>query len=302
MKKHLILLIALFLLTSCYSKKEKIRLNLIVGEVYTQNSTTSISLTQTTNGKKRKINTSIGTILTYKVISIQDSVYEMEVNYRKLNMITLNSHGKIEYSSEKKDSSDLISTILGTMKNKPFYIKMTNKGEIIEFKNMDTLYAHLYDQLAQLNVEQKKQVKVQFMQAYGAKTLKSGFEVSSAIFPTSPVSDGDKWTIHTQLESGMPIKINTKYELQEVTDAYYQILGTSQVKTFDSDARVKATNAPLKYDMSGTMTSNIKIDRKSGWVIETKLTRTLKGTAKKPDNPQKPIEMSTVSEITIFGK
>lgn len=302
MKKILNLLIVFFLLTSCHYEKEKIRLNLIVGEVYTQNSMTNISLTQIIDGKKRKINTSIGANLTYKVIDKKDSVYEMEVNYKKLSMLTENSHGRIEYSSDKNDTNDIISTILGTMKNKPFYIKMTDTGKIIDFKNTDTLYTHLFDQLAQLNEAQRKQVKVQFMQAYGAKTLKSDFEVSSAIFPVSPVSEGNKWTINTQLESGMPIKIKSTYKLQEINNSYYHISGKSQVKTSDSEARVKAIDAPLKYDMSGTMTSDIKIDRKSGWVIETKLVRTLKGTAQKQDNSKKPIEMSTVNEIKIMGK
>lgn len=63
---------------------------------------------------------------------------------------------------------------------------------------------------------------------------------------------------------------------------------------------------PLKYDMSGTMISEIKVNRKSGWVIESKINQTLKGTSQIKDNPKMPggitIPMTMINEMTITDK
>ena len=63
---------------------------------------------------------------------------------------------------------------------------------------------------------------------------------------------------------------------------------------------------PLKYNMSGTMSSEIKVNRKSGWVIESKINQIIKGTAEVKDNPKIPggmiIPMTMSNEMTITEK
>jgi hypothetical protein len=58
--------------------------------------------------------------------------------------------------------------------------------------------------------------------------------------------------------------------------------------------------------MSGKMTSEIKINRKSGWVIESKINQTIKGTTQIKDNPKMPggmtIPMTMINEMTITEK
>ena len=58
--------------------------------------------------------------------------------------------------------------------------------------------------------------------------------------------------------------------------------------------------------MTGTMTSEIKINRKTGWVIESKTSQTIQGTAQIKDNPQMPggmsIPMTMNNEMTVTEK
>ena len=76
--------------------------------------------------------------------------------------------------------------------------------------------------------------------------------------------------------------------------------------TADKDAYIQSNGMPLKYDMSGTMSSEIKINRKNGWVIESKINQIIKGTAQIKDNPQMPggmtIPMTLSNEMTITEK
>jgi hypothetical protein len=63
---------------------------------------------------------------------------------------------------------------------------------------------------------------------------------------------------------------------------------------------------PLKYDLTGAMTSDIKIDKKTGWTINAMINQSIKGTAYIKDNPQIPggmtIPMTMNNEMTITEK
>jgi hypothetical protein len=49
---------------------------------------------------------------------------------------------------------------------------------------------------------------------------------------------------------------------------------------------------PLKYDLSGTMNTDIKINKITGWIIESKSSQSISGTAYVKDNPKLPGGMS----------
>ena len=230
----------------------------------------------------------------------------MEGRYESLIMKMSLPNGEMKFSSEKNDEKGIFSTILGTMKNKPFLVKMTNTGKVNEVKNIEAVFSNMFDKFPQLSDVQKQQIQGQLMQAYGEKAFKGNIEMCSAIFTDTPVSNGDKWTINTQLEAGMSAKMETVYELKDITDSYYQILGNSKIETADKDAYIESNGMPLKYDMTGTMTSDIKIDKKTGWTISAMINQSIKGTAYVKDNPQMPggmtIPMTMINEMTITEK
>ena len=60
---------------------------------------------------------------------------------------------------------------------------------------------------------------------------------------------------------------------------------------------------PMKYDMSGSMSSEIKVDKETGWIIEATITQEITGDAYIKENPQIPegmkIPMTMINEMTI---
>ncbi|HEX2936037.1 MAG TPA: DUF6263 family protein [Bacteroidales bacterium] len=306
MKSILSLLIGFALLTSCQPKKNKLELNLTKGTVYYQKMTSDVTILQNINGQQLNTKMSINARMSYKVTNIQNDVYDMEVRYESLIMKMGLPSGEMEFSSEKNDERDILSSILGTMKNKPFMIKMTKTGKVNEVKGIESVFSNMFEKFPQVTEEQKQQVLGQIQQAYGEKAFKGNFEMCSAIFPDNIISKGDKWIIKTQLESGMSAKMETVYELKEITDNYYQILGDSRIETTDKDAHIESNGMPLKYDLKGAMTSDIKIDKKTGWTMDAVISQSLKGTAIIKDNPQMPggmaIPMTMNNEMTISDK
>jgi hypothetical protein len=62
----------------------------------------------------------------------------------------------------------------------------------------------------------------------------------------------------------------------------------------------------MKYNMKGTMTSDVKADRVTGWITESKIKQSIGGTVAIKDNPDAPggatFPMSMVSETVITDK
>ena len=304
MKKTINLLVVLFMFAFCQGQKQQLSLNLVKGDIYYQKMSTNSSILQSANGMEMNINMTIDSKMSYKVLDIQNSVYDIEVKYESLSMKMSMPNMNMEYSSEKNDASDIVSTLLSAMKNKPFIVKMTKTGKVNEVKNLETLFSTIFEKTPQLTDIQKQQIQNQIMQAYGEKAFKGNLEMCSAIFNESAVSKGDKWIINTNLESGMSATMTTTYELKEIGDSYCIINGNSTIQTANKDAYVESNGMPMKLDLTGTMSSDIKINKKTGWVIESKTNQTIKGAAEIKDSPnmpggmKMPITMTNVMTIT----
>lgn len=291
------------ILSPCKSQSTDLSLKLEKGTEYKQITNSKATIIQEVNGQKINMVMTINGTMTFLVKEITEIGYDMDTKFEKLSMSMQLPQGTMEFNSEKNDINDIFSTILGAMKNKTFNVTMSKTGKIIEVKNVESLWETAINQFDQLPKMQKEQVKAQIVKAYGPEALKGNIEMVAAIYPENPVNKGDKWTISTNLESGMPAKMSTDYEFTELTSDYALIKGNSTIKTADKDAYIESNGMPLKYDLKGSMISEIKVDRNTGWIIEALINQEIKGDAYLKENPQMPdgmkIPMTMINEMVI---
>ncbi len=214
--------------------------------------------------------------------------------------------GTMEFNSEKNNPNDIFSKILGAIIDKPFEVKMSKSGKVTDVKNVEDLWENAINQFEQIPEAQKEQLRAQITKAYGSKALKGNIEMVTAIYPENPVKKGDKWTVNTNLESGMSAKVTTAYEFADQTADFALIKGNSSIKTADKDAYIENNGMKMKYDLEGTMSSEIKVDNNSGWIIEAKIKQAIEGDTYIKENPQIPngmkIPMTMKSEMVITNK
>jgi hypothetical protein len=304
MKRNLILILTFFLFNLCQGQKVKMSLKLSKNESYSLKCLSDITINQEINGQEIKMVMSVNGDMVCKVTGIQDSVYDMEVSYTSLSMKMSLPEKDLLFSSEKNDKDDVFSTILGLFKGKVFNVKMTKTGKIKEVKNIETVFASIFDQFPQLSDEQKEQLKTQILQAYGEKAFKGNIEMVTNIFSYKKVKAGDNWIIKTQIESGMAGKMETVYKLEKQEESFYLISGKSKFETENKDAYIQVNGMPIKYDLQGTVVSDLKIDKKTGWIIEAKINQKIAGNAYIKENPKMqegmviPMVMENVMTIT----
>lgn len=303
MKTIFTLILTVFVLTSFQTQNSDLSLKLEKGKEYKQITNSKATIIQEVNGQKVNMVMTIKGTMTFLVKDITENGYNMDAKFEELSMSMQMPQGLMEFSSEKNDANDIFSTILGAMKDKAFGITMSKTGKITDVKNVEALWSTAINTFDQLSEMQKEQIKAQIMKAYGGEALKGNIEMVTAIYPDSPANRGDKWTINTKLESGMSANMTTDYEFAELTSEYALIKGKSTIVTADKDAYIESNGMPMKYDLTGSMDSEIKVDKNTGWIIEATINQKIEGDTYIKENPQLPngmkIPMTMINDMVI---
>jgi len=293
MKNTLLIVFCLSLFTLARAQKLDLSLNLQEGKTYTQQSESKLSIVQNINGQELNINMSVKGSMSYLVKTATKEDYLIDMQYEALSMyMELPQGGSVEFNSEKEDQNDIMSTVLNGITNQPISIVLGKKGTISEVSDLDSLWTSVFSQFSNIPEEQLKQVQDQIKSAYGPEALKGNVEMVTAIFPSERVQVGDEWVVTNSMQSMMPVDVNSTYKLAEIQDGYYLIQGASSLQTSDTAAIVDSNGMPMKYNMTGAINSEIKIDKQSGWIIEAQNTQDIEGEAQIQPNPQMPMKMT----------
>lgn len=300
------LIFTVFIYSFGIAQSTDLMLNLEEGQVYRQRTSSTATINQNISGQEINMVMTINGTMSFLVKSQTAAGYELETSFNSLSMSMEMPQGKLEFSSENADSTDVFSTILSAMKEKSFLTIMDKKGKVSEVRNVESLWDNAINNFEQIPPMQREQIKAQIMKAYGAEALKGNMEMVTSIYPEKPVQIGDKWNVVTNLESGISAIMTTEYELVTIADDYVQIGGSSVIQTADKDAYVETNGMPLKYDMKGSMVSEIKVDKSTGWIREAKISQEISGDAYIKGNSQMPeglkIPMVMKNELLITNQ
>ncbi|MEN9698896.1 MAG: hypothetical protein RLZZ301_94 [Bacteroidota bacterium] len=272
----------LFLFSLCalpaWAQRYRVELNLEKGAAYILNTDSKVSTTL--NVENKEINTVIGVkgVLSFEVLELMDSVFLLEAHYDMLETNIKMLDKTIQYSSESEDEDDVVSQLYAALIVTPFQLKLSKTGKVLEVRDLDAILSNTLEQF-DFDSETKEALHKQLSQSFNENAVIGNIELVTAIFPKTMVAVGDKWPIQSNITSPFPLTINTLYELKEVSPKEFVIQGTAKIRTFDSDARMEMNGVFLSYDLTGTISSEIRIERKSGWTIQSSNTKNMKGTS-----------------------
>lgn len=269
-----------------------LNLNLIQGKEYSQTSNAKMTMTQDVMGQTIEINAVITGKMIYLVKGISPAGYDMDIRYESMSMEMIMPQATIKFSSENPTEGDMMSQVLSGMINKPFTAQLSKTGKVISVKNIDALFTAAFEKFPNISESQKEQVKSQLNQSYGEKAFTSNLEMIFAIYPEKPVKLGEKWNVQTKLKSSISANISTTYSYAEEGSDFRRIRGESKITAEDSGEYTVSNGMEMKFDMNGTMVSDIKVDKKTGWILEANVKQDIKGNANIRPNEQMPEGMS----------
>ncbi|MBP8067677.1 MAG: hypothetical protein KAY27_03860, partial [Pedobacter sp.] len=136
------------------------------------------------------------------------------------------------------------------------------------------------------------------------ESFKNNLGMSLSIFPAKPVGKGDRWTIKGKFESTSSAEMETTYELKEIASDYYLLTSAAKITASNKDIYVDINGMQMKTDRNGSSSAELKIDKKTGWIISSKTnqqisgTTTIKGNDMIPDGMILPMKMNNIITIS----
>jgi len=305
--KKLFCLLTLLIGGVCYAQKNTIALRLVVGNTYYLSTTAKLEINQNINGQEQDITTTITAKMAHKILSVKDSIYVMEITYQRMAMQMAIAGQNLDFNTDKKDTTDLMSSIMASLINKPFTVDITKTGKIKAIHNIENIYSGMFDKFPKITDAQKAQFKTQMEQSFGEKTFKGNLEEAFAVFPASPVTKNDKWVVDTKLESVLTVDIKTTFTLADITSDTYVLHGDAVIQPGANDDYKEVNGMPMKFTgVTGTTTTDVKLDKTSGWVTESKAIKKIEATVDIKDNTKVPggltFPMTITADIAVSGK
>jgi len=293
-----------------FAQKQKLGFNLVVGQTYylTIKSATTDAL-QNVNRPKVKINFNSSGRIAFKVIDCKDSIYNLSASFQQLSGVTnlpIGPFGDINsFDSDNKNKSDTFSNVVMEIIDKPFLVRMTTLGKIVEVKNMDAVFKQALARFP-LTMEQRIIFKGELNRAFGEDIFKNDLEMATAIYPDKPVERGGHWTIQRNPGSRHADTLISTYAWADKAESYNIITGTGNTTTVQQDGYTQMDSMQVKADMTDSIYSNLKVDSKTGWITEGTINDVMSGNSEIKDNPKFPgglqQKASFLKEITYSSK
>ena len=273
MKTIFTLAFCLLGLTSLAQKKESLGLNLTKGATYSQTIRIDNASSQQIMGEPMKLNMNMNVEIEYRVKEKNGTSCELELMYKKLNT-RMEMPGQYSRSFDSGSDNSVASTsmnILAALVDKPIQVKLDAKGNVLEVNNLDTLFSSLANTISPMELQQLKT-------NFGSDGFKQNVLASTIlVFPGYPVAKGDSWVQEQELPVGLPMKAVSTYTYQGSKDGFWKITGATVIETPNKDEYVEVNGMQMKIDLTGTATSEFRVDKKNGTIADGKITMKSRG-------------------------
>jgi hypothetical protein len=294
-----ILFILSLVFTACSDDKASLKLQMNKGDVFDFEFKTSNNMDQSSMGQKIKMVTEVTQFGNIEVLEVTpEKQYKMRLVYtRGVQDVDMSAPtpNKLHIDTSEPDTSQTEEALqamqaLKLMMNKPFEFTMNDRGEVLDCKSKE--FENALDSLVKDNPMMKilgEQISIE--------TQKMSIQSFFIMLPEGKASEGTTWTTNaTGLSSSYPVKMENTYTIKKTDENFTELTSTGKV-TINKDAKGMMAMMVKMMELGGDVTSEVKIDSKSGLPIQNKQVTKIKGSMNMFGSKM-PIEMEGT---TIFS-
>lgn len=274
-------LLCYFTIFFCFNlnAQEELLLNLKKDRIYCVSTSNVITVIQEINGKKGKsINTEKGTFC-YKVLADLDSLYLVETVFNHFSLKVESPETNSFFSSDINDPSDVFSTILRNILNKPFKVWMRKDYSWKDVEGLDSVW---WKSFAQFNLtdDVKRQLDTVIRDMLPDLTNKDQ-NLTAVLYGFKKVNPGEVWTTNTITEHVVPTYDSCTYFLAETTGGFLQLKGSGVVSSIKKETTDQGITT--SYDLKGITVTDATYSKQSFWIRHATAKTEISGDSKSKD-------------------
>lgn len=236
----------------------------------------------------------------YTVLNEYDSLYLMQVEFRHFSLKVESSEKTIFYSSDISDKTDIVSTVLSKIINKPFQVMIRKDFTWKEIWGLDSIFLHSFSDY-NLTEEVRQQVNKLILEGMKSYTRQDA-SLTAVMFGSKKIKPDEVWVHEYTSEHVVPTKDSCTYQFSETTGDLYEVSGAGTVTSLEDE--IINEGATVSYQLNGTTNTSVKFFKNSFWIHEAVLRTEMTGFAEvkgvsSPDKSKVP--MRIITEATISG-
>lgn len=227
-------------------------------------------ITQELDGATHELTNNINGILEFKVLTESDSLYDIELTFKDLNLLMISSiQGELmNVNAKEVDEDDMQSQIFNSLLNRPVKMVLARTGDILGVMGGDSLVTKMAEASGLEDEFSLNMMKKSLEKEFGSEALSNSYKQMTFIYPLKKVSIGDSW------ENEYSGKLNTRniWTLIALSKDNANISGTA-------DVTMDVTELATTMKLSGTQNTQITTDLSSGFIQKMTVKGLSKGTS-----------------------
>lgn len=246
-------------------------------------------ITQELDGATHELTNQIDGILEFKVIEQRDSIYDIALTFKDLNLIMTSSiQGELmNVRAKEVDEDDMQSQIFHSLLNKPVNMVLAKNGDILEVKGGDKLVTQMAEASGLEDEFSLNMMKKSLEKEFGSEALSNSYKQMTFIYPKQKVKIGSQW----KNEYKGKLEAKNIWTLNGLTSANATISGKA-------DVVMNVSEATTSMKLSGTQNTQITTDITSGFIQKMVVEGESKGSSTMVQMSEQEIPTTIKSKIT----
>jgi len=298
-----VLLALTLLFNSCSENNASLKIQMKQGDVYELEMKTLNEMDQTSMGTRMKMNTEMiqyGNIEVKEVTS--DDKFKFQLMYNRIvQQVEMAAPTETSYTIDTDQPDSVLSEeafesykSMSLMLKKPFDVTMNTRGEVLNCSSAE--YEAELKKLADENPIMKMAID-----QLSIETQKAGIQSLFVILPEGKTTVGSEWTYKSDaFSSSYPVVMESNYKVIK-SDENITTLTSKGTVSINKNAKGMMAMMVKMMDLSGEVTSEVKLDSKSGLPIQNKIVTQMKGSMKM-FGANIPLSVKTTQDVSIKKK
>ncbi|MEP1305064.1 MAG: DUF6263 family protein [Balneola sp.] len=291
MKKLFSVALIFTFLSGLSSAQIQLDYSLKTGTTYTTKVLLDQSISQTIMGQSQNSDSDQGYGIKMTVIDIEDGNYSIKMVY---NSIMINqpmvglSYNSETATTEPTGPAKAIASVL----DKELNFTLGKDGVISNITGFEALLDSMVANMGITDENQASAFKAQMSAQYNSQTIEDQLNRTLIVFPNKELNKGDTWSEDQSITTPFALNIQTTYELAGYDNDTATLNITSDI--FTEGGEMSMNGATMTPDLTGVQSGTIKVDRKTGLILESNMEQLISGLL----NITSPQEMEIPMEIT----
>ena len=201
--------------------------NFEVDDTFSFKQTAEQVITQEFEGASHEITNNIDGILGFKVIASKEDSYELELEFKDLNLkMTSSIQGDLmNVKASVIEEDNVQSKVFNSLLNTPVTLTLSKNGKILSVQGGDSLVTRMVNASGLEDDFSLNMMKKSLEKEFGSKALSESYEQMTYIYSDNAIRIGDTWKNNYTGK----LAVENNWKLEELNETIAKISGDANI-------------------------------------------------------------------------